>query len=74
MLKGGSSPNYKTQLYALLLLFICIHTILGVLIWTNQIQFVATDAKQALGILITIIVALLSVYYIYLLVQDLNAA
>ena len=70
MLKGGASLNYRAQLFALIFVFICIHSILGVLIWTNQIQFVATDAKQTLGILITIIVALLFVYYTYLALQD----
>lgn len=69
MLKGGSSPNYKTQLLFLIFVLICLHSILDVLIWTNQIQFVATDAKQALGILITIIVVLLFVYFSYLILQ-----
>ena len=70
MLKGGSSPNYKTQLLFMIFVLICLHSILAVLIWSNQIQFVATDAKQALGILITIAVALLFVYFSYLILQS----
>jgi succinate dehydrogenase hydrophobic anchor subunit len=70
MLKGGASPNYKTQLLFLIFVLICIHSILAVLVWTNQIQFVATDAKQALGILFTIAVALLFVYFSYLILQS----
>ena len=70
MLKGGSSPNYKNQLLFMIFVLICLHSILAVLIWSNQIQFVATDAKQALGILITIAVALLFVYFSYLILQS----
>jgi hypothetical protein len=70
-IKGGSSGlNYKDQIIYVLVFFICLHSLLDVLIWTDQIKFVGTDAKNILGILIAIIVAALVAYLSYIMLQN----
>jgi hypothetical protein len=69
-LKGGSNLDYKSQLQLLLVVLIFLHSLLDVLIFTNQIQFVAADARNVMLIVLTIIVALLVVYLSYISLQN----
>jgi hypothetical protein len=72
-LKGGfNGHDYKAQLIFMLVFFISLHALLDVLVWTNQIKFVGSDAKNILGILLTIIVAVLLVYLSYVILQNEN--
>jgi hypothetical protein len=74
MLKNHAKGlDYKDQIIYLLIFFISLHTLLDVLVWTGQIKFVGTDARNILGITLTIIVASLVAYLSYIMLQNDNA-
>ena len=67
---GFIGHDYKQQLVFMLVFFISLHALLSVLVWTDQIKFVGSDAKNILGILLTIVVAVLLVYLSYVILQN----
>lgn len=66
-LRGGALKSVSgSQVLSIVFVLLIAHTVLAALVWADVIQFASTDAKVAVGTILTVIATLLAIYALFL--------